>query len=222
VQALLGVDLRNDLAAALGGELAMAQDGPLLPLPSWKIAVEVYDPVKLQATIQKLLAAANAAANAPGLQLQQSTANGRTYYTFSSQSATPFTQLCYTYTDGYLLAGSSQALLDRRFRIAPAATPCRARLRLHGADPARSIRELLGGDLLQRLDAFAAAGAVQQAARRRGACGQLEAHPDRGLRRERPDHLRHQRQPLHHHRQHEPAAITRKARNPVTLKFVPS
>jgi hypothetical protein len=112
VQALLGVDLRNDLAAALGGELAMAQDGPLLPFPSWKVAVEVYDPVKLQATIQKLLAVANAAANVPGLQLQQSTANGRTYYTLSTQSATPFGQLCYTYTDGYLLAGSSQALLD--------------------------------------------------------------------------------------------------------------
>jgi hypothetical protein len=105
VQALLGVDLRNDLAAALGGEVAMAQDGPLLPLPSWKIAVEVYDPVKLQATIQKLLAAASMT----GVQLQQSTANGRTYYTLSTQSATPF---CYTYTDGYLLAGSSRALLD--------------------------------------------------------------------------------------------------------------
>jgi len=54
-----------------------------------------------------VLAAANAAANlanAPGMQLQQSTANGRTYYTFG--------QVCYTYTDGYLLAGSSQALLD--------------------------------------------------------------------------------------------------------------
>jgi hypothetical protein len=105
IQALLGVDLRNDLAAALGGEVAMAQDGPLLPLPSWKIAVEVYDPVKLQATIQKLLNAASMT----GVQLQQTTANGRTYYTLSTQSGTPF---CYTYTDGYLLAGSSQALLD--------------------------------------------------------------------------------------------------------------
>jgi hypothetical protein len=113
IQALLGVDLRNDLAAALGGEVAMAQDGPLLPLPSWKIAVEVYDPVKLQATIQKLVNAANALAGTHGgVQLQQSTANGRTYYTFSSQSGSPFTQFCYTYTDGYLLAGSSQSLLD--------------------------------------------------------------------------------------------------------------
>jgi hypothetical protein len=106
IQALLGVDLRNDLAAALGGEVAMAQDGPLLPMPSWKIAVEVYDPVKLQSTIQKLVDAAKT------VQLQQSSANGRTYYTVSSQSGSPFTTVCYTYTDGYLLAGSSQALLD--------------------------------------------------------------------------------------------------------------
>jgi hypothetical protein len=108
IQALLGVDLRNDLAAALGGEIAMAQDGPLLPMPAWKIAVEVYDPVKLQATLQKLLAAASAS----GVQLQQSTVNGRTYYTLSNPSAPSFPQVVYTYTDGYLLAGSSQALLD--------------------------------------------------------------------------------------------------------------
>jgi hypothetical protein len=106
------VDLRNDLAAALGGEVAMALDGPLLPMPSWKIAIEVYDPVMLQSTIEKLLAAANASASAPGVQLQQSTVNGRTYYTLSSPSATPFATVCYTYTDGYLLAGSSQTLLD--------------------------------------------------------------------------------------------------------------
>jgi ferric-dicitrate binding protein FerR (iron transport regulator) len=115
VQALLGVNLRNDLAAALGGEVAMAQDGPLLPMPSWKIAVEVYDPVLLQTTIQKLLAAASALSatqGSPGVQLQQSTVNGRTYYTLSSPSATPFTTVCYTYVDGYLLAGSSQSLLD--------------------------------------------------------------------------------------------------------------
>jgi hypothetical protein len=106
IQAALGVDLRNDLAAALGGEVAMAQDGPLLPLPAWKIAVEVYDPVMLQSTIQKLVTAAKV------VQLQQTTANGRTYYTLSSQNGTPFTQVCYTYVDGYLLAGSSQSLLD--------------------------------------------------------------------------------------------------------------
>ena len=115
VQTLLGVDLRNDLAAALGGEVAMAQDGPILPLPSWKVAVEVYDPVTLQSTIQKLVDAANAQAAAhgsPGVQLQQTTANGRTYFTLASQGVTAFPQIHYVYTDGYLLAASSQALID--------------------------------------------------------------------------------------------------------------
>jgi hypothetical protein len=115
VQALLGVDLRNDLAAALGGEVAMAQDGPILPTPSWKVAVEVYDPVKLQSTLQKLVDAANreaAAHSSPGVQLQQALANGRTYYTLSIQSAKPIPAIYYTYADGYLVAASSEALLD--------------------------------------------------------------------------------------------------------------
>jgi hypothetical protein len=114
-QTLLGIDLRNDLAAALGGEIAMAQDGPLLPAPAWKVAVEVYDPVKLQATLQKLVDAGNAAAAAhgsPGVQLRQNTAGGRTYYTLASLAAKPFPEIHYVYTDGYLLAASSQALLD--------------------------------------------------------------------------------------------------------------
>jgi len=32
----LGLDLRNDLASALGGELTLALDGPVLPTPSWE------------------------------------------------------------------------------------------------------------------------------------------------------------------------------------------
>ncbi|HLY16551.1 MAG TPA: FecR domain-containing protein [Bryobacteraceae bacterium] len=106
VQALLGVDIRNDLAAALGGEVAMAQDGPVLPLPSWKVAIEVYDQVKLQATIEKLVAAAKT------VQIQQTTANGRTYYALAGQNTPQFPLVHYVYTDGYLLASSSQALLD--------------------------------------------------------------------------------------------------------------
>jgi len=105
VQALLGVDIRNDLAAALGGEVAIAQDGPLLPMPSWKVVVEVYDPVKLQAAIQQLVNAAKV------VELQQSTVNGRTYYSLTSQN-TAMPPVYYTYSDGYLLAGSSQALLE--------------------------------------------------------------------------------------------------------------
>ena len=44
----LGFSLRDDLAAALGGDAAVAIDGPLLPKPSWKVVVEVVDPSRLE------------------------------------------------------------------------------------------------------------------------------------------------------------------------------
>jgi hypothetical protein len=48
-----GVDLRNDLAAALGGRVLLPLDGSCHPVPSWKLVIEVYDPVKVQSTLQK-------------------------------------------------------------------------------------------------------------------------------------------------------------------------
>src|SRR5215216_4939816 len=36
-----GLDIRNDIAAPLGGEFAFAIDGPILPTPSWKLVFEV-------------------------------------------------------------------------------------------------------------------------------------------------------------------------------------
>ncbi len=44
----LGLDLRNDLASALGGELTLALDGPVLPRPSWKAVIEVNNSGALQ------------------------------------------------------------------------------------------------------------------------------------------------------------------------------
>jgi hypothetical protein len=42
-----GITVRTDLAEPLGGEIVLALDGPVLPVPSWKVVVEVYDPVRL-------------------------------------------------------------------------------------------------------------------------------------------------------------------------------
>src|SRR6478609_1719899 len=55
-QALHGLDIRNDIAAPLGGEFAFAIDGPILPTPSWKMVLEVYDQAKLQNTFERAVA----------------------------------------------------------------------------------------------------------------------------------------------------------------------
>src|SRR6185437_8053946 len=44
-----------DTASAFAGEVTLAFDGPLLPVPSWKIAAEVYDPTRIQSGFAKLV-----------------------------------------------------------------------------------------------------------------------------------------------------------------------
>ena len=117
VEAKLGLSIRNDLAAPLGTQIAVAADGPLFPNLSWKVIAEVYDPGRLQWSIQKLVDAFNRETSGKGVTavtLSQSAANGRVYYTLSTthpQSGTPV-EAHYTFTDGYLVAAATQALVD--------------------------------------------------------------------------------------------------------------
>jgi hypothetical protein len=102
------------LARALGGELTLALDGPVLPAPSWKAIVEVNDPGALQVAIDKLVQASNREAqksNQPGLMLNQAQFGGRTFYTIQSQGAGLSTECDYTFADGYMILAPSRALL---------------------------------------------------------------------------------------------------------------
>jgi hypothetical protein len=111
-----GADVRQDLASSLGGEFALALDGPVLPTPSWKFIAEVYDPVRLQATLQKVIESYNQAAvksNGKPWRSLAETADGRTYYTVGTSDGNPLTTACYTFDDGYLIAGPSRAILNQ-------------------------------------------------------------------------------------------------------------
>jgi len=103
----IDASIRNDLAAPLGGNFAVAVDGPMLPVPSWKLAAEVYDTSRLQSAIERLVHAK------AGAQLSQESAGGRTYYKVTLPEAKPFSEANYTFVDGYLLAAPNRALLDR-------------------------------------------------------------------------------------------------------------
>lgn len=110
----LGVDVVTDLAAPLGGEVAFALDGPVLPRPSWKLVVEVYDPERLETTLESLVKRWRTEAAADGEavpELTAETVGGRTYHTLRGFAGGA--EIDYLFADGYLVAAPSRALLDR-------------------------------------------------------------------------------------------------------------
>jgi FecR protein/Putative zinc-finger/Protein of unknown function (DUF3352) len=110
----LGLDLRNDLASTLGGELTLALDGPVLPTPSWKVVVEVNDSGALQVAIDKLVQGFNRDAqksNQSGVTLHQVQVGGRMFYTIQSQGIGLPAECDYTFADGYMIMAPSRALL---------------------------------------------------------------------------------------------------------------
>ncbi|HVE59761.1 MAG TPA: FecR domain-containing protein [Pyrinomonadaceae bacterium] len=109
-----GFDIRNDFAAPLGGEFAFAIDGPLLPTPSWKVVLEVYDQAKLQGAFERAIEKLNQFSMLHGkgkLILESTTAGDRTFY--SIKSADAGLEVHYTYANGYLVAAPSRALLEQ-------------------------------------------------------------------------------------------------------------
>ena len=113
-QAQLGIDLRNNLAGALGGEVTLALDGPLLPKPSWKLIAEVNEPTVLQQSIAKLIQVAGRhviVSGKPVVSLEQEQTGDRTFYKITFARANPVSEIDYTYADGYLVAGASRAIV---------------------------------------------------------------------------------------------------------------
>lgn len=112
-----GISLRNDIAAPLGGEFAIALDGPVVPTPSWKIIIEVYDQARMQQTFDRIVAELNRLAQEhgkKGFTLEKAEQNGQTFYTLKSLDVP--VEVHYSYANGYLVMTPSQALIDRALR----------------------------------------------------------------------------------------------------------
>ena len=108
-----GLNIQDDFAAPLGGEFAFAIDGPVLPTPSWKVVIEVYDPAHLQQTFERVVDKVNELAardGKKGFQWDRADIGGRTYYTLKSLDFG--LEVDYTYANGYLVAGPSRALVE--------------------------------------------------------------------------------------------------------------
>jgi hypothetical protein len=101
-----------DAAASLGGDVTFAIDGALLPVPAWKVAIEVYDAPRLEHAIAGFLDHFNQMTKTSGVKLEtnQEQANGRTFY-FIQKTPAPDVTIYYTFVDGYFVASSSKANL---------------------------------------------------------------------------------------------------------------
>jgi hypothetical protein len=101
-----GLDVTGDIAGTLGGEMTIAVDGPLLPSPSWKIAMDVNNPSRLEWSIEQMVKAAPAEAQ---VRLTNEVVGGLTYYTLTSAKSP--VAVNYVFTDGYLLMAPNHGLL---------------------------------------------------------------------------------------------------------------
>jgi len=102
-------NMASDMAQTLGGEVTIAVDGPLLPSPSWKIAVEVNNPARLEWSIEQMVKAEQQAQPDANVQLTNEVMNGLTYYTLTTAKS-PIA-VNYVFTDGYLLMAPNHGLL---------------------------------------------------------------------------------------------------------------
>ena len=107
IQQRAGFSPLDDVAASLGGEATIAVDGPLLPIPSWKIAVEVDNPSRLEWAIEQAVASIQRDAPQSGIALANENVNGRTFYTLTLAKM----PIQYVFVDGYLLLAPSRGLL---------------------------------------------------------------------------------------------------------------
>jgi hypothetical protein len=119
LQSERGLNIRDDIAAPLGGEFAFAIDGPLLPTPSWKLVFEVNDPAHLQQALERVVGEVNKEAAKFGkgsLAWEQSEMGGRKYYTLRSKDF-GFLEVNFTYANGYMIVGPSRALVERSLTV---------------------------------------------------------------------------------------------------------
>ena len=107
IQQNAGFSPLDDVAGSLGGEATIAVDGPLLPIPSWKVAVEVDNPSRLEWAIEQAVASIQRDSPQSGVMLTNEMVNGRTFYTLTLGKM----PLQYVFVDGYLLLAPNRNLL---------------------------------------------------------------------------------------------------------------
>ena len=111
--AKLQMSLRDDLMANLSGDFLFAIDGPVLPTPSWKFVIGVYNPAALENALERITQAMASQSRGPKahrLKIEPEMAGSRTYYVIHDlTSGAPVAQ--YTFADGYMIVAPNRPML---------------------------------------------------------------------------------------------------------------
>jgi hypothetical protein len=106
----IGVNVLNDLAGPLGGEVTMAVDGALLPVPTYVFATEVYDASRLTSSLRRV-AESISKAGSVAVTVSEQNVNGRVYYTIKAAGMP--TEVNFTYSGGYMVAAASRDTINK-------------------------------------------------------------------------------------------------------------
>jgi hypothetical protein len=106
----------QNLAEALGGEVGVALDGPILPEPAWKLVVEVEDAKRFERAVEALVGRANQQLQEKGqasMLLEHEQVGPYTYHRLKPQDPTLPFEAHYAFIDGYLVVTPTRPLLTR-------------------------------------------------------------------------------------------------------------
>ncbi len=109
----LQISVRDDLAANLGGDFSLSLDGPVLPTPSWKAVIEVYDAERLEQTLERLtqtIRNQSHGKDAHSIAIEPSQVGAQRYYSVHDLTSGA-TVAQYTFSGGYMIIAPNRALL---------------------------------------------------------------------------------------------------------------
>ena len=112
IERQIGINVIDDLAGPLGGEITLALDGPLLPMPTYIFAVEVYDASRLTSSLRKIALAVNQkAGGAVTVDFNEESVNGRMWYRL--KASTLPVEMNFTYSSGYLVGAPNRDAITK-------------------------------------------------------------------------------------------------------------